>query len=138
NDINIFISLAFFLAFVIIIQLERPKKIILNSVLLVFVFSELFINAYIIMSDINYVQQSKFEDYTETLNQSLTGLRHPDNDFYRINKTFMRTKNEAMYTHYSGMDHFGSTIEAHVPELYGYLGLRMVTALQPILTVLYS
>ena len=81
NDINIFISLAFFLAFVIIIQLERPKKIILNSVLLVFVFSELFINAYIIMSHINYVQQSKFEDYTETLNQSLAGLRHPDNDF---------------------------------------------------------
>lgn len=123
NNINIFISLAFFLAFVIIIQLEKPKKIILNSILIVFVFAELFINAFIIMSDINYVQQSKFEDYTETLNQSLTGLRHPDNDFYRINKTFMRTKNEAMYTHYSGMDHFGSTIEAHVPELYGYLGL---------------
>src|SRR5699024_11599864 len=91
NDINIFISLAFFLAFVIIIQLERPKKIILNSVLLVFVFSELFINAYIIMSDINYVQQSKFEDYTETLNKSLAGLSYPDNVLYLINKNIMCT-----------------------------------------------
>lgn len=122
NDINIFISLAFFLAFVIIIQLERPAKLIRYSILFIFVFAEMFINAYIIMSDINYVQQSKFEDYTEILDQSLSGLRHSDTDFYRISKTFMRTKNEAMYTHYSGMDHFGSTIEAHVPELYGYLG----------------
>lgn len=123
NEINIFISLIYFLTFIIIIQMSQLKKVIRYSILLALVVSELFINAFIIMSDLNYVQQSKFEDYTETLNQSLDGIRHSDSDFYRINKTFMRTKNEAMYTHYDGMDHFGSTIEAHIPELYGYLGL---------------
>lgn len=123
DELKIVLSLAFFLLIVIVIQLNQFTPSTRNTILLAIVTAELFSNAIIVLSDINYVQQSKFEDYTQTLNEGLVDVRQNDEEFYRINKTFMRTKNEAMYTHYNGMDHFGSTIEAHVPELYGYLGL---------------
>ncbi|XJS11540.1 YfhO family protein [Aerococcaceae bacterium WGS1372] len=123
DELNIILSLAFFLVIIIVIQLNQIGTSTRETILLAIVTVELFTNAFIVLSDINYVQQSKFEDYTETLNEGLTDIRHSEDEFYRTNKTFMRTKNEAMYTHYNGMDHFGSTIEAHVPELYGYLGL---------------
>lgn len=91
--------------------------------LLPLVFLELMANAGIILGQINYVQVSKFDDYVRTLDQSLEGLRSDDKDFYRIHTTFQRTKNEAFFTHYNGLDHFGSTIEATVRDFYGYLGL---------------
>lgn len=103
-------------------QLHHVKSTLRHILLLAIVFVDLTANAVIILDDLNYLQQSKFEDYTVTLNESLDGLRMADDEFYRINKSFMRTKNEAMYVHYNGLDHFGSTIEAHVPRLYGYLG----------------
>lgn len=123
NSINIFVSLLVVLTLIIVIQLDFLDKSLRYTLLLAIVTVELTANATLILGDLNYVVDSKFRDYVTTLDDSLTNIRHGNDDFYRINKTFQRTKDEAMFTHYNGLDHFGSTIEAHVPELFGYLGL---------------
>lgn len=123
NAINIFVSLIVFLGLLIVLQLDFLYKSFRYILLLAVVTVELTANASLILSDLNYVADSKFNDYVATLDESLTHLRHDETEFYRINKTYQRTKDEAMYAHYNGLDHFGSTIEAHVPELFGYLGL---------------
>lgn len=123
NSINIFVTLIVFLGLLIVLQLDYLDKGLRYVLLVAIVAVELTANASLILSDLNYVAESKFKDYVTTLDESLTDIRHDSQDFYRINKTYQRTKDEAMFAHYNGLDHFGSTIEAHVPELFGYLGL---------------
>lgn len=123
NSINIFVTLIVFLGLMIVLQLDFLDKSFRYILLLAIVSVELTANASLILSDLNYVADSKFKDYVVTLDEALTDIRHDNTDFYRINKTYQRTKDEAMFAHYNGLDHFGSTIEAHVPELFGYLGL---------------
>lgn len=123
SDMNIFISLIFFVGFLLLLQFQSVKPDIFSWFILAFVIAEMTSNAGLILSEMSYVDQSKFRDYTQTLDEAVGPVRHGDETFYRTNKTFMRTKNEAMYSHYHGLDHFGSTIEAHVPELFGYLGM---------------
>lgn len=123
NSINIFVTLIVFLGLLIVLQLDYLDKSLRYVLLVAIVSVELTANASLILSDLNYVAESKFKDYVTTLDDSLTDIRHDNQDFYRINKTYQRTKDEAMFAHYNGLDHFGSTIEAHVPELFGYLGL---------------
>ncbi|MGX7091431.1 YfhO family protein [Hutsoniella sourekii] len=123
EPVKILITLVFFITGLIILQAPSPSIRWKEGLLLLLVSVDLAGNAAFILNEMSYVDQSKFRDYTQLLDQAVTGLRHDESDFYRINKTFMRTKNEAMYSHYSGLDHFGSTIEAHVPRLYGHLGL---------------
>lgn len=122
---KIIVSLVFLTAYLVILQIKHHSltSFLRQVIILMVVTSELMLNAGFIFNEFNYVQNSKFNDYISILNASLEGLRNGQNDFYRIHKTFMRTKNEAMFTHYNGLDHFGSTLEARVPELYGYLGL---------------
>lgn len=123
TSINLFMSLVIFLLLLIILQLDRLNIEMRHVILLAIVTIEMIANASMILTEFNYVAESKFQDYVTTLDDALVDLRHGDDDFYRINKTYQRTKDEAMFTHYHGLDHFGSTIEANVPELYGYLGL---------------
>ena len=123
TNLNILISLLFFIGFLLLLQYESLNNIVFQWFLLAFVIAEMTSNAGLILSNLSYVNQDKFRDYTQTLNTALNPIRHGNDTFYRTNKTFMRTKNESMYTHYHGLDHFGSTIEANVPLLYGYLGL---------------
>lgn len=123
NSINIFVTLIVFLGLMIVLQLDFLDKSFRYILLLAIVSVELTANASLILSNLNYVAESKFNDYVATLDEAVSDIRHDDTDFYRINKTYQRTKDEAMFAHYNGLDHFGSTIEAHVPELFGYLGL---------------
>ncbi|UUX34586.1 YfhO family protein [Fundicoccus culcitae] len=123
DEMRLFVSLAFFLVLLLILQMEQLQPALRQIVLLAIVSCELFINGVLILNEMSYVDVSKFNDYTATLNEAVADLRHDNNDFYRINKTYMRTKDEAMFAHYNGLDHFGSTLDAVLPDLYGYLGL---------------
>lgn len=123
TSINLFMTLVIFLLLLVILQLDQLNVEMRQVLLLAVVTIELLANGSMILTHLNYVEESKFQDYVATLDDAVNELRHGDDDFYRINKTYQRTKDEAMFTHYHGLDHFGSTIEAHLPELFGYLGL---------------
>lgn len=84
---------------------------------------EIYGNASLILAEFSYLDSYKFKDYVQVLNQAVQALQSGQHNFYRIDKSFMRTKNEAFFAHYKGMDHFGSTLEAKSSKLYGYLGL---------------
>lgn len=123
NTTHLFVSLIFALAFVLIWYFEFIAPTLMPFVILSFVVGELMTNASLILNELSYVASSKFQDYVSILDQSLATLRHSNDTFYRIHSTFQRSKNEAMYTHFDGLNHFGSTIEASSPKLFGYLGL---------------
>lgn len=118
-----FTTLAFGLVLIIVLQLEQVALPFKHIMLLAVVSCELLVNGLLISQELSYVDLSKFDDYVATLNQSVAGIRHDSSTFYRIHTTYQRTKDEAMFAHFNGLNHFGSTIEASVPRLYGYLGL---------------
>ena len=120
---KIVLSLVFALAYLALLNLKSLSWTYRQVLILVLVLVELTTNASMILTEFNYVDQSKFRDYTQLLSQAVAKYQHGDDDFFRIHKNFMRTKNEAMYAHYSGLDNFSSTIDATLPDLYGYLGL---------------
>ena len=119
---KLLVSLAFILAYLIIFKLFDLNIKYSQWLLLAIVAVELLTNTSLILNEFSYVDQSKFRDYTSLLSQATQPLQSSNQDFYRIHKNYMRTKNEAMYSHYTGLDHFGSTIDANLPELFGYLG----------------
>ena len=121
---NLFVSLVFFVLFLLLVQTTMLPALLKTSIILLLVCIEVGTNAVWIISEMNaYVQPSKFTDYVTTLNEAVEPLTHASDDFYRIHKTYQRTKNEAMFIGYNGLDHFGSTLEAHTADFYGYLGL---------------
>lgn len=119
---NISLTLAFFLGYIILVQIDTSKPMIQQSILLLLVCVELFTNAAFILQEMNYLPTHKFQDYVTILNQAVEPYAPTSDEFYRVHTTFQRTKNEAMFVHVPGLDHFGSTIEAVSPKLYGYLG----------------
>ena len=122
-EANLLLSLIFALMIILVLHFEFLHPKLMQVALLAVVACEIFTNGALILQELSYVQLSKFNDYVAILDKSLTGLRNPSDDFYRIHTTYQRSKNEAMYTHFNGMNHFGSTIDANAPKLFGYLGL---------------
>jgi len=52
----------------------------------------------------------------------LADVRTPEDEFYRIEKTFQRSKNDSFQANYAGINHFSSTFEKEIPALFGSLG----------------
>ena len=123
TEVQFLTTLGFGIIILIALYLDKISISLRPIVLLAITCCELFTNAAIITKELSYVDLSKFNDYVATLDASLNGLRHSEHEFYRIHTTFQRSKNEAMFVGFNGVNHFGSTIEAHVPKLFGYLGL---------------
>lgn len=118
---KLFASLVFFVVLLLVIQLSTIPSLVKTSLILLISCVELGTNVVWIISEMNvYVQPSKFTDYVTTLNEATSPLTHGPNEFYRIHKNYQRTKNEAMFVSYNGLDHFGSTLEAHLADFYGY------------------
>ena len=74
------------------------------------------------LNNISYVSQSEFGNYTAALDKTVNQIKASDNSFYRVGKTFTRTKDDPMQAAYNGADHFSSTFESIIPNFFGSIG----------------
>lgn len=79
-------------------------------------------SAFTSLNKIAYVSQDEFGKYTQQLDQASRQLKRHDSGFYRIAKTFMRTKDDPMQGDFYSADHFGSTLEPPIPAFMGTIG----------------
>lgn len=79
-------------------------------------------SAFTSLNKIAYVSQDEFGKYTQQLDQASRQLKRNDSGFYRIAKTFMRTKDDPMQGDFYSADHFGSTLEPPIPAFMGTIG----------------
>lgn len=119
---QILISTLFGILFLALLSLYSTKTTLINMLLLLACCADMTINAVISLNKISYVPQSDFARYTLALDKDIKQLRPTGKQFYRIGKTFLRTKNDAMQTDYYGTDQFNSMLEPDVPKLMGNLG----------------
>ncbi|WP_319470872.1 YfhO family protein [uncultured Trichococcus sp.] len=109
------------LVLVLLMFRDKPRKWLTYALLFV-VTAEMTANAAIDLFRLGYVKQDEFADYQTNLNTMLADVRTPADTFYRIEKTFQRSKNDSFQANYAGINHFSSTFEKEIPALFGSLG----------------
>lgn len=109
------------LVLVLLMLRDQPRKWLTYALLFV-VTAEMTANAAIDLFRLGYVKQDEFADYQTNLDTMLADVRPSEDTFYRIEKTFQRSKNDSFQANYAGINHFSSTFEKEIPALFGSLG----------------
>lgn len=103
--------------------IPRSASPILNDLLLILIaICDVSTSAYTALNQISYVSQPEFGEYTTALNHATNKIKQTDHGFYRVAKTFMRTKDDPLQSGFNGGDHFGSTIVPSLPNFMGAIG----------------
>ena len=117
---NIVISSVIILGFLIL--LSYPIKKWLKLSLLALTTVEIGANATLSLNPIDYVKQSDFAGYISAVNDALKDIRPGKNEFYRISKTFERSKDDPMQCNYYGTDEFNSMLYPKTSEFMNKIG----------------
>ena len=96
--------------------------------LISFVVIELLLNSIITLSRLGYVMNSEFTAYQSSLQNWSTVLRPAENEFYRSEKTMLRSKNDSLQVPTYGVSHFSSTFENETEKFFDAIGVRQGTA----------
>ncbi|SIO16236.1 Uncharacterized membrane protein YfhO [Carnobacterium alterfunditum] len=108
---------------VIFLLIIKPQKYTwLPVVFFILTTIEMGLNAQIDLSRLSYVDQDNFTVYQTELDANIDAVQDMDGTFYRIEKTFLRTKNDSFQANYPSITHFSSTFERTIPALFGSLG----------------
>ena len=89
---------------------------------------ELLLNSIITLSRLGYVMHSDFTAYQTALSNWSTLLRPSEGDFYRSEKTALRSKNDSLHIPTYGVSHFSSTFEKETERFFEAIGVRQGTA----------
>lgn len=100
------------------------KQLIIPLALLILTTTEVTINAVISINSLGYINHSKYTNGVTILNDVVSNVQETaDNDeFYRMNKTFQRSKNDSHQVDYNSATHFGSTYANDTITLFSKLG----------------
>ena len=96
--------------------------------LISFVVIELLLNSIITLSRLGYVMNAEFTAYQSSLANWSTVLRPAENEFYRSEKTMLRSKNDSLQVPTYGVSHFSSTFEKETEKFFDAIGVRQGTA----------
>ena len=96
--------------------------------LISFVVIELLLNSIITLSRLGYVMNTEFTAYQSSLTNWSTILRPAENEFYRSEKTMLRSKNDSLQVPTYGVSHFSSTFEKETEKFFDAIGVRQGTA----------
>ena len=91
-------------------------------------FAEVGISSAIVQSRINYIDAYKFNNALDVNQEALKDIIPGHDDFYRIAKTFYRSKNDPFMFDYPGLTNFSSNIEMTTREVFERLGNNAVDA----------
>lgn len=122
TPIQIIITLLFTFLILLLLILKPQQYKWMGLVLFLVTSIEMTVNAGISLSRLSYVDQDSFTVYQQGQQQMSDWFKQYDDDFYRLEKTFVRTKNDSFQADFNGITHFSSTFESTVPELFGRLG----------------
>ena len=110
-----------------LILIRRGKRTH-QKFLISFVVIELLLNSIITLSRLGYVMNSEFTAYQSSLANWSTVLRPAENEFYRSEKTILRSKNDSLQVPTYGVSHFSSTFEKETEKFFDAIGVRQGTA----------
>lgn len=119
---TVIMSGLFALLAIIILSTDYNHQLVGKLLILGFTIIDMGTNVALSLNQISFVTHSDYHTYTETLRRGVQKVQKRDQGTYRIGKTVLRTKNDAMQVGYMGEDQFNSMFEPAVPRFYANLG----------------
>ena len=110
-----------------LILIGRGKRMH-QKFLISFVVIELLLNSIVTLSRLGYEMNSEFTAYQASLSNWSTVLRPAENEFYRSEKTMLRSKNDSLQVPTYGVSHFSSTFEKETERFFDAIGVRQGNA----------
>lgn len=122
---TVLVSFVLFVGITALLMMAVDFDRLIYILLMFITISEVFANSVITISSISYLKQDDFADYITELKPEIASYTPAENEFYRMTKTFQRTKNDAMQLGYYDLNHFNSTMERNTTQLFKQLGQPM-------------
>ncbi len=110
----------------ILAGMKKIKKgtLFLGTVLLLLNAAELSFNFYDVLGHFELASLREYREYVSEVGEVIDSLRASDDGFYRMDKFFRRTHNDAMQFDYAGLSHFSSSEKKEKIAFMGRLGFR--------------
>ena len=127
NKKEIIISYIIVVVISILIVLYSTAKIeikYLLGILFLIQFVELTINQANVFNYFDLADINEYQEYVETVGSMIEGIKVDDPSFYRIEKYFRRSHNDAMQFQYNGLSHYSSCEKKEYIKYMGKLGFR--------------
>lgn len=122
EPIQVLVTALIVVLVLVLLLLKDMKYHWLPYAMLIVAVIEMSANATIDLVRLGYVDMAPFNDYQTVMSDMLDPIRPQADEFYRIEKTFQRSKNDSFQANYPSATHFSSTFETEVPTLFGRLG----------------
>ena len=122
EPIQVLVTTLLLVLVLVLLLLKDMKYRWLPYTLVTIAVVEMSANATIDLARLGYVDMAPFNNYQTVLDDFIEPIRPQENEFYRIEKTFQRSKNDSFQANYPSASHFSSTFETEVPTLFGRLG----------------
>lgn len=119
---SVILSGLYALLAIVILSAKNDYLPLSHFIILGFTLVDLSTSAVLALNQISYVSHSDYHTYTETLRAGVNQITTRDKGTYRIAKTVLRTKNDAMQIGYMGEDQFNSMFEPAIPRFYAAIG----------------
>ncbi|UQS85296.1 YfhO family protein [Apilactobacillus apisilvae] len=91
--------------------------------LLIITICDMGINTFNSLNSISYVNNSDYTTYNKILSNKISSIQKNDNSFYRIGKSFYRTKNDPLENNFNGGSVFSSTLQKKNTEFESKIGI---------------
>lgn len=108
-----------------LLWLSLPRheyQLVIDGVMLMITCLDLGTNAALSLNNLSYVPEWQFGQYTTELDQAAKKLPTGPRAFYRVGKTFQRTKDDPFQAGFNSGDHFGSTLRPQTPNFMAAIG----------------
>lgn len=102
---------------------QKGKKIFLIA-LLILQCTDITANAVHSIGSYDSVVEEEYTKFTAYAEEGVNAIQEYDPSFYRMEKNFRRTHNDAMGYGFNGLSHFSSTQKEVTKEFLGKLGFR--------------
>lgn len=119
---QIWIGIFFMIVALILIVTPIKPKWIYPLLFFVVGVADVSINMVLSLNQMSYIPQSEYSSYTKALQGYVDKIQVRDNSFYRIDKTFARTKGDALQTGFNGGGVFTSVLPKITADFYGRMG----------------
>lgn len=112
------------LVVIYLIYLYYNKNQSIKKLLSVLIILEMCVNSLLIVVNMNYQPKNKYTNFVDSYGTAIENIKESDYDFYRIEKDYSYSTNDALLLNYNGISHFSSTYEGNNNNLLGdYLGI---------------
>ena len=118
---KILISVFFLLTWLLVVMINKKIFWIFGIIL---ISTELVFNNYLTLKENDYRGITNFYGFVSQNEDLINRLNPGDKEFYRIEKNYSYSPNDALLLGYPGLSHYSSSEKDYVKEFLGNLGYR--------------